>query len=299
MTAIRQVTLIGFGEVGSTLASDLESRSAVRLTAWDIQFIHPASPAARNLLDRPRVKPAAGPHAAVEGAELVISAVTAGEDRKAAAAVAGGLGPGTWFLDLNSVAPGTRRAVADVVARAGGRYVEAAVMSPIGPQRIGSPMLLGGPHASELLPQLQALGFAGARLFSSEIGRASAAKMCRSVIVKGTEALVAEALLAARHYGVEDEVTASLGDLFPGIDWSEMSRYMIARSVQHGRRRAEEMQEVAATVRAAGVQPWMSLATVQRQAWASRYPGALGLDGLVAMLDRLRADMSPANGEAD
>ena len=47
-------------------------------------------------------------------------------------------------------------------------------------------------------------------VFSDEIGRASAAKMCRSVIVKGMEALLGESLLAARHYGVESAVLESL-----------------------------------------------------------------------------------------
>ena len=54
---------------------------------------------------------------------------------------------GAWFLDLNSAAPQQKQRAADVVERAGGRYVEAAVMSPITPARLAAPMLLGGPHA--------------------------------------------------------------------------------------------------------------------------------------------------------
>ena len=41
-------------------------------------------------------------------------------------------------------------------------------------------------------------------------GAASAAKMCRSVMVKGIEALLTESLLTARRHGVEDAVLASL-----------------------------------------------------------------------------------------
>jgi hypothetical protein len=40
---------------------------------------------------------------------------------------------------------------------------------------------------------------------------------------------------------------------------------MITRSVQHGRRRAEEMREVARTVEEAEVQPLMSRAIAERQ----------------------------------
>ena len=227
--------------------------------------------------------------AAVREAELVISAVTAAEDCAAAAAAAPGLMRHAWFMDLNSVAPATRRNVATIVEAVGARYVEAAVMSPISPHRMAAPMLLGGGHAREFAPLAQSLGFAGVRFFSPEYGAASAAKMCRSVIVKGMEALIAESLLAARHYRVEDAVLKSLDDLFPGTDWPTMSRYMISRSLEHGRRRAEEMGEVAATLREAAVEPWMSVATGKRQEWAPRFAHALQHDDLVPMLDEILA----------
>ena len=114
------------------------------------------------------------------------------------------------------------------------------------------------------------LGFSGMTVFSDRLGKAAAAKLCRSVMVKGIEALLAEALLAARHYDVEDTVLASLDDLFPGPEWARLSRYMISRSVEHGERRSEEMREAARTVQEAGVEPLMSAACAERQIWASR-----------------------------
>jgi 3-hydroxyisobutyrate dehydrogenase-like beta-hydroxyacid dehydrogenase len=113
--------------------------------------------------------------------------------------------------------------------------------------------------------------------------------MCRSVMIKGMEALLAESLLSARHYGVEGEVLESLGNLFPGIDWREKSRYMISRSVEHGVRRSEEMEEAAKTVREAGLVPAMSDACVVRQRWAADFPAALQTDGLDGLLDAIRA----------
>ena len=121
------------------------------------------------------------------------------------------------------------------------------------------------------------------------LGRASAAKMCRSVMVKGVEALLSESLLAARHYGVEAEVLDSLQDLFPQSDWPELARYMISRSLQHGRRRADEMREVAKTVAGAGLEPWMSSACAERQDWAGRRAALAGEQELGALLDRLLA----------
>jgi 3-hydroxyisobutyrate dehydrogenase-like beta-hydroxyacid dehydrogenase len=153
-------------------------------------------------------------------------------------------------------------------------------------------MLLGGPHAERFLPIAQDFGLSGTRFFSAELGRASAAKMCRSVMVKGIEALLCESLLAARHYGVEDDVLSSLEDLFPGPDWPKLSRYMISRAVEHGVRRAEEMREAAETVREAGLEPLMSAACAERQDWAAQFKAVLGAEELQPMLDAVRASLS-------
>ena len=113
--------------------------------------------------------------------------------------------------------------------------------------------------------------------------------MCRSVVVKGMEALLAEALLAARYHRVDETVIDSLEDLLPGVDWRRLGRYMISRSLQHGRRRAEEMREVARTVDEAGIGSWMSSAAARRQDWAAGHSPALGHDALEAMLDAIIA----------
>lgn len=268
MSTIDRVCLLGFGEVGQILADDLPQAGVTALAAWDIKFPDADSIPSRGLAGR-RVTPGAdAPHAA-DGADLVISAVTADQTLEAALAAAPGLKPGSFYLDMNSASPATKIAAARRVEEAGGRYVEAAVMSPVPAKRRATPMLLGGPHAEAFLPAAGALGMAGATVYSDRLGKASAAKMCRSVMVKGVEALLAEAVLAARHYGVEDTVLDSLNDLFPGPDWSRLSRYMISRSVEHGVRRAEEMREAARTVEEAGVDPLMTAACATRQQWAA------------------------------
>jgi hypothetical protein len=86
---------------------------------------------------------------------------------------------------------------------------------------------------------------------------------------------------------VESEVLKSLHDLLPGIDWTSQARYMIARSLEHGTRRAEEMVEVAETVREAGLEPLMSEACAGRQAWAPQFTTALKEATLSDMLDAI------------
>jgi 3-hydroxyisobutyrate dehydrogenase-like beta-hydroxyacid dehydrogenase len=278
------IALLGLGEVGTVLAQDLDAT----ISAWDTAFADPDSPASHNAraLD---IATAPDAHGAVRDVDLVISAVTAANDLVAAKSVAPRL-RGAWFLDLNSSAPGQKQAAAEVVEQAGGRYVEAAVMSPITPKRLAVPMLLGGPHAAGFAEFARPLGFTGLQPYADVVGPASATKLCRSVVIKGVEALLTESMLTARTWGVETRVLASLSDLLPSDDWDSLAAYMISRSLVHGTRRAEEMREAAATVSGAGVDPVMSDAIARRQDWAAGFRDAAG-DALRPMLDAMLSTM--------
>lgn len=264
---MQRVALIGYGEVGKILAEDLRA-AGVQVRAWDLALAtvgEPHGDAMRAHADAHGVVPGRDAADAVAGAGLVVSAVTASRTLDAARACLAGLQAGAFFLDLNSASPGTKREAAAAVDGAGARYVEGAVMTSVPPHRIRVPLLLGGPHARALEAPLQALGFA-ARFHDERPGVASATKMCRSVVIKGLEALVVESLAAAREYGVEDAVLASLKETFPGIDWQAQASYFFQRVIEHGRRRSEEMREVARTVAEAGLEPWAAEAAARRQA---------------------------------
>ncbi len=292
--SFKSIALIGLGEVGTILADDLAQRGFA-LSAWDVRFADPASPPLQAAAARSLLRRGSDAADAVAGADLVISAVTAARTIDAAKAAAAGMAAGAVFVDFNSASPGAKGEAAAAVNGAGARYVEAAVMSPVPPKRLGTPILLGGPHADTVLVPLRDIGLSNLSVFSAEYGKASAAKMCRSVMVKGIEALLSESLLAARHYGVDDTVLTSLNDLFPGPDWHKLSRYMISRTMEHGKRRAEEMREVARTVEEAGLSPWMSLATVERQEWAPPLSSALDQEEITAMLDAMRVQFVPGS----
>ena len=289
MNGFSRIALIGFGEVGQILAEDLAAAGIRDISVYDIQFGSPASIPARALATH-RVRAAENPPDAVRNAELILCAVTAASDLDAANSVVPGIKAGTFYVDFNSASPGMKEKAAAIIDGAGGRYVEAAVMTPIGPKRIASRMLLGGAHADDFIRRAAPLGFKG-EVFSTELGKASATKMCRSVMIKGIEALLTESMLAARHYGVEHVVLNSLSDLLPVGDWEKLAPYMISRSLEHGVRRAEEMREVAETVREAGIAPLMSAATAERQDWAAAYKSALEAPDLDAMLDSIINDI--------
>lgn len=286
MTAF-SACLLGFGEVGQTLTQDIRVRVG-ELVSWDLKFADGASAPSR-AAKQLNVLMAHDARDAVARADLVISAVTAEQIGEAARSVAPHLKSGAYYFDLNSTSPSAKSQAADIVDAAGGRFVEAAIMSPISPRRAASPMLLGGPHAVEFLPLARELGFSAAEIFSGKLGGASAAKMCRSVVIKGLEALMIESLLSARHYGVDGAVLESLRTLFPGDNATANPRYMISRALVHGRRRAEEMREVAHTVTEAGLPSRMSSACAEWQDWASHHAEAAAHPDLAVMLDALLA----------
>jgi 3-hydroxyisobutyrate dehydrogenase-like beta-hydroxyacid dehydrogenase len=265
ITPSSTIALIGFGEAGSILGQEL-ARRGCHVRAYDILLDDRiAASRMRHRIELAGADVAPTLQAALSSAKLVIAAVTASCASQVARDSAMLLGAGQIYMDINSVAPDSKRDSARHIEAGGAHYLDAAVMAPVPPQRLAVPMLLGGAKAMELAPALNALGFA-TRAVSSEVGVASAIKMCRSVVIKGLEALTVECLLTARHYGVEPAVLQSLSATFPAMGWNETQPdYLISRVAEHGRRRAAEMREVAATVRGAGIEPHMSSATAARQ----------------------------------
>ena len=260
-----QIGLVGYGEVGRILAEDLRQQG-VKVSAYDVKLDLGQGADLREHAAAHGVHLAATHADLAKGADLIVSAVTASQAVPVAQACAPAVRKGTWFLDFNSASPGAKQRAAKLIDAAGAHYVEGAVMTSVPPYRIKVPLLLGGGSAKALEPLLSALGF-DAKVASDQLGVASATKMCRSVMIKGLEAMVIESFTTARAYGVEDALIASLHETFPGIAWQRQAAYFFQRVIEHGRRRSEEVREVAETVREIGLTPWSAEGTAERQAF--------------------------------
>lgn len=252
-----QLALVGFGEAGETFAL---------AAGWDETHaaVHDLKTAR---LDHARELGLATGDAAkaLAGAQLVLCLVTADQVLEAARACAPHLAPGAIWCDGNSVAPDTKREAAAVIEAAGGLYVDMAILAPVNPARLRVPLLLASQAAPRAQSLLEAAGFTNIRVVGEEVGRASAIKMIRSVMVKGVEALTAEMMLGAQKAGVVDEVLASLDASEKPKPWAEKAAYNIERMVTHGARRAAEMEESAKTLEGLGIEPLMTRGTVARQ----------------------------------
>jgi len=262
---IHRIAIIGFGEAGGILGHDLAARG-LEISTYDILF--DSRDARDAMLAKARgskVRAAENFADAARDAQLVISAVTASSALGVAKDAARLLAAGQTFLDINSVSPGTKQRMAEHFAKSPAHFVEAAVMAALPPQRLKVPILLGGAHAADLAARLPAIGL-NAGVASERVGVASAVKMCRSVVIKGLEAIATESMLAARRYGAEDAVLKSLAATFPEMGWhAKLPDYLISRVAEHGKRRAAEMREAAQALRDVGIDPLMAEATAERQ----------------------------------
>jgi 3-hydroxyisobutyrate dehydrogenase-like beta-hydroxyacid dehydrogenase len=281
-----RIAFIGFGEAGQAIAAGLNDADAAQMAAWDILFPDVAGKKLRQAADAAGVRCAVSAENAVQGAQIVISAVTAASSLDAARSVQAHLRGQPFFLDINSVSPGRKQDSGKALGAAA-HYVDVAVLAPIYPARHQTPLLLAGPASAAVAPVLAGLGMR-ASIAGTEIGAAAAIKMVRSVMIKGIEALTLECFLAAARAGVIDAVATSMRNNYPELDWTKIVPYNLERMAVHGERRAAEMEEVADTLRELGVEPLMTNATVKRQ----REMGQIGQQPKVrSVLDKDRAVM--------
>ncbi|ATI43856.1 phosphogluconate dehydrogenase (plasmid) [Pacificitalea manganoxidans] len=242
------IAFIGFGEAGRSFADSLQAGGAHSIAAFDRRQDDEMAEAMRSR----NVRAARDPSDAVSGADWIIAAVTADESLNAAQSVAPALEQGQIYFDINSVSPGRKRDSAELIEGRNARYIDMAVMAPVHPRGHATPILLGGTGAEELAPALTSAGFK-LEVVGDAPGDATAIKMVRSLFVKGLEAITVEAMLAARASGAFEKVLASLSNSYPGLGWPDIVGYNFERTLRHGKRRAAEMRESAATLDALGL----------------------------------------------
>jgi 3-hydroxyisobutyrate dehydrogenase-like beta-hydroxyacid dehydrogenase len=256
---------VGFGEAGSRLAAGLREAGIGEMFAYDIAD----TDAIRRRATDAAVRLVASNAELAARCSVIFSVVTAASALDAARQNQPHLKASHTYIDCNSVSPGRKREIAGIIQSSPAAFVEAAIMAPV-PKRRGQSvhMLVNGPSGAALAQSLAPFGFAMEPL-DAEPGAAAAIKMCRSIVIKGMEALLTEFVLAATRFGADERVLASLQQAYPGLEWKRLADYMVNRLTVHGQRRAREMEEVAATLREVGIDPIMSEATARRHQWSA------------------------------
>ncbi len=285
---ISRVAFIGYGEAGRAFAAGFRSVRDLEISSFDIKSL-----ASQEIADAHRLicieddtgccEAAA---LAIGSADAVFSTVTANQALAAAQQAEKCELDGKFYFDCNSCAPQTKLAAQSAVESAGGRYVDVAVMSPVYPKRHEAPVLICGIHAHDAALAMKSLGM-NVEIAEGPVGTSSGIKLCRSVVVKGLEAISAEMILAARLLGVDETVIASLDASYPGFDWRKRGSYALDRMMVHGQRRSAEMAEAAMMIKALGIPPCMSDATAKLQNQVGELGMVPGCEDLQDRADRL------------
>lgn len=260
---------IGFGEAGSTVSETLRAKGVERIATYDILFDDAEK--GRPLRERAAklgVEACASVADAIRGADIVFSTVVCKSSLPAAKSAAQHLEPRQFYVDFNSISPGLKRQVADAIEPSGARFVEASVMSNVPGYGHRVPMLLGGKGARDFMKLIEPLDF-NVQFVQEEIGLASATKMVRSIMMKGMEGLYLECMRAAAHFGIEKQVLDSVDESIAGRNWTQNCNRVMARTVIHAKRRADEMAQVAETLREINIEPTMAEATERCLRWCS------------------------------
>lgn len=254
----RRIAFIGFGEAARAFTRSLRAAAPVQVAAYDILIHGSGAAALRAAAADLDVRLADSAPAAIAGAELVVSAVTAGSSAAVLEAVYAGPVHRHVLADINSVTAGQKARNAARVRAAGAGYLDMAVMAPVHPAGHRTPILIAG----DLDPARALLTELGFRfeVAGETVGAAASVKMMRSLFVKGLEALTVQTLSAAEAAGCGAEVLASLNGSYPGLNLPGFAPYQFERVATHGKRRAEEVREVAQALRELGFPEGAALA---------------------------------------
>jgi 3-hydroxyisobutyrate dehydrogenase-like beta-hydroxyacid dehydrogenase len=266
-----RIGFVGFGEAARVFAGGLRGRVAsVVAFCRGARNSPPYTPEFRADAERLGVRLVDSTEALAREANVIVSAVATAAAGPVAEDVARFLGPGHLFVDINAAPPGVKETMASVVTAQGARFVDAELMGAASLYGFAVPLYVSGDGAEAFAALLGPLGLRITRV----PGAASAAamlKMIRSVVTKGMEAVIVEAMFAAFRAGVAREAFAAVTEPMDALRFSDFATMCLTSDPIHAERRAEEMKQVAEVVRALGVEPIMTESARRRLEWSARF----------------------------
>ncbi len=154
------------------------------------------------------------------------------------------------FADCNAVSPATGVKIGKIITAAGGMFIDAGIIG--GSPRTGAipRFYASGEHAG-ILAELDGKGIS-VPVMRGAVGRASGLKMLYAALTKGTAALHASTLMAAKSLGLFDDLIHELEQSQPG---TLVAMGRVNSISAQAFRWIGEMEEIALTFEDAGVTP--------------------------------------------
>lgn len=250
------VGIVGFGEVGSSIARGLKADGVDTVLVFDKFFDGPYGSQMQKRANEAGVAVASA-RTDLAAADIVICCVTVADALDAAREVTPELKAGSIFVDVNSTSPKVKRITAGVVAETTARFVDGTIMSSPSVELHRVPILAAGTAATEFRDRMLPYGM-NIRVVGDEPGMAASIKIVRSVLTKGIEVLFIEALLAARRYGIDKNVLESFAEFMDARPTAETARLLVTSHVIHAYRRGLELEMSAETLSEVGIDPVMA-----------------------------------------
>jgi 3-hydroxyisobutyrate dehydrogenase-like beta-hydroxyacid dehydrogenase len=231
--------VLGLGEAGGRLAADLVARGV------DVRAYDPSSVPAPSGVVR-----ADDPLSAVSVSTIVMALTTAETALAAAESALPGLRADAIYADLNTASPALKSEIASLVAGAGARFADVALLGPVPARGLATPALASGSGAQAFADELRSLGMP-VEVVSERPGDAATLKLVRSVFMKGLAAAVLESLRAAEvadgREWLEGEIAAVIGE--------PLLERLVEGSRRHAVRRIDELHAARELLLELGVEP--------------------------------------------
>ncbi|EPC01582.1 hypothetical protein L861_17060 [Litchfieldella anticariensis FP35 = DSM 16096] len=205
MSKTYRVGMIGVGLMGHGIASSL-LRAGHELSFLD----HPGNQPVDDLLEAGAVRKLTGREVA-EGSDVVILCVTGTPQVESVLfepdGVLEGLRPGTTVVDCSTAIPSSTEAIAEKVAAAGGRFMDAAMTRTPKEAAEGRLNLIVG-ASDELFSDIRSLleSFSEHITHGGPVGSGHKLKLLHNYVSLGFTAVLSEATAASRRAGIADDV---------------------------------------------------------------------------------------------
>jgi 3-hydroxyisobutyrate dehydrogenase-like beta-hydroxyacid dehydrogenase len=195
--------------------------------------------------------------------EVVVSAVTVDTAEAVGMEVIEKARADQLVVDINASTPSVKRRLSEAALARDVPYSDASIMGAVSIYGVTVQILASGSGAHRFVKEFEPYGFRIDVLENDPVA-AAGVKMLRSVVTKGMEALLVEALTAAQLLGIVPAAFEGICGPMDATTFSDFARMCIKTDVLHSGRREVEMREIAEELISLGVDPVMSQATAAR-----------------------------------
>jgi len=262
---MKSVGFVGFGEAAQCFAEALAGKvpDGVVVYCNGSRHFPPYDEEFLNGLATIGASPRNNLASLVSDCDVIFSAVTVGQAEAVGQEILELCGKDQLVIDVNASTPSVKRRLSRIASERGVGYVDASVMGAVSIYGHGVQLYCSGNRVEEFSAAMTPYGFS-VQVLAGDAGTASGVKMLRSVVTKGMEGLLVEALSAAASMGIVEEAFDGICSPMDATTFSKFAVMCIETDVLHSERRADEMKCIEDELEATGIEPIMTAATTRR-----------------------------------